>query len=71
MAGPSKKQTSKRDRELERAERERLETALEVGLLGTFPASDAVAVTQPVAEPTVHRGPEMISFMRVAREAAV
>jgi hypothetical protein len=49
-----KKQTSARDRELERAERERLETALEAGLLGTFPASDAVAVTQPVAEPNVH-----------------
>jgi shikimate kinase len=29
------------------AERDRLEKALEEGLLGTFPASDAVAVVQP------------------------
>ena len=29
------------------AERDRLEKALEEGLLGTFPASDAVSVVQP------------------------
>jgi len=35
------------DRKKEK-ERQRLEKALEEGLEGTFPASDAVAVTEPV-----------------------
>jgi hypothetical protein len=36
-------------------EHERLEAALEAGLEGTFPASDAVAVTQPVPERYIDR----------------
>jgi hypothetical protein len=47
MSLSSKKLTSRRDRERKKAEQERLEAALEEGLKGTFPASDAVAVTQP------------------------
>jgi hypothetical protein len=37
-------------KEQQDAERDRLEAALEAGLEGTFPASDAVAVTQPAPE---------------------
>jgi hypothetical protein len=47
MAFGSKGLTSRQDREHKKAEQERLEAALEEGLKGTFPASDAVAVTQP------------------------
>jgi hypothetical protein len=50
MALISKGLTSRRDRERKKAEQERLEAALEEGLKGTFPASDAVAVTQPAPE---------------------
>jgi hypothetical protein len=50
MAFGSKGLTSKQDREHKKAEQERLEAALEEGLKGTFPASDAVAVTQPAPE---------------------
>ena len=41
---------SRRDKELKKAERLRLEAALEEGLKDTFPASDAVAVIQPAPE---------------------
>jgi hypothetical protein len=40
----------KSDKEQKDTEHERLEAALEAGLEGTFPASDAVAVTQPAPE---------------------
>jgi hypothetical protein len=50
MALSSKELTLRRDRERKKAEQERLEAALEEGLKGTFPASDAVAVTQPAPE---------------------
>jgi hypothetical protein len=50
MAFGSKGLTSKQDREHKKAEQERLEATLEEGLKGTFPASDAVAVTQPAPE---------------------
>jgi hypothetical protein len=50
MAFGSKGLTSRQDREHKKAEQERLEAALEEGLKGTFPASDAVAVTQPAPE---------------------
>jgi hypothetical protein len=50
MALSSKELTSRHDRERKKAEQERLEAALEEGLKGTFPASDAVAVTQPAPE---------------------
>jgi hypothetical protein len=50
MALSSKGLTSRRDRERKKAEQERLEAALEEGLKGTFPVSDAVAVTQPAPE---------------------
>jgi hypothetical protein len=42
------RERSKPDKEEQDAERNRLEAALE--LEGTFPASDAVAVTQPAPE---------------------
>jgi hypothetical protein len=50
MAFSSKGPRSGRDKEQKKADRERLEAALEEGLKGTFPASDAVAVTQPAPE---------------------
>jgi hypothetical protein len=53
MAFSSKGLTSRRDKRTnshKKAEQERLEAALEEGLKGTFPASDAVAVTQPAPE---------------------
>jgi hypothetical protein len=50
MAFPSNGREPKQDKESQHAERQRLEAALEAGLEGTFPASDAVAVTQPRAE---------------------
>lgn len=50
MAFPSDGRKSKQDKESQHAERQRLEAALEEGLEGTFPASDAVAVTEPRAE---------------------
>jgi hypothetical protein len=50
MAFTSNARSAKRAKEQKNAERERLEAALEEGLEGTFPASDAVAVTQPRAE---------------------
>ena len=36
-------------------ERDRLEMALEIGLEDTFPASDPVAVVQPIPSPEVNR----------------
>ena len=50
MAFNSKGSRSSRDKEQKKAERCRLEAALEEGLKDTFPASDAVAVTQPAPE---------------------
>jgi hypothetical protein len=50
MAFASRERTAKPDKEQQDAEGERLEAALEAGLEGTFPASDAVAVTQPAPE---------------------
>ena len=50
MAFSSTRLRSRRDKELKEAERRRLEAALEEGLKETFPASDAVAVTQPAPE---------------------
>ena len=46
----SSKGSRSRDKEQKKAERCRLEAALEEGLKGTFPASDAVSVTQPAPE---------------------
>jgi hypothetical protein len=45
----------KSDKEQTDAEHERLEAALEAGLEGTFPASNAVAVTQPAPERYIDR----------------
>jgi hypothetical protein len=53
MAFRSKRVTSQRDKELKKAEQERLEAALEEGLKDTFPASDAVAVIQPAPERSI------------------
>ena len=51
MTFTSKGRGLKPHQEQKDAERKRLEeAALEAGLEGTFPASDAVAVTQPIAE---------------------
>ncbi len=50
MAFPSKGRKSKQEKEQKNAELECLEAALEAGLEGTFPASDAAAVTQPARE---------------------
>ncbi len=50
MAFTSNGRKPKQDKESQQAERQRLEAALEEGLEGTFPASDAVAVTQPTSE---------------------
>jgi len=50
MAFASRERRCKPDKEQQDAERDRLEAALEAGLEGTFPASDAVAVTQPAPE---------------------
>ena len=50
MAFSSKGSRSRRDKEQKKAERCRLEAALEEGLKDTFPASDAVAVIQPAPE---------------------
>jgi hypothetical protein len=49
------RERTKPDKEQQEAERDRLEAALEAGLEGTFPASDAVAVTKPA--PERHIGP--------------
>ena len=51
MAFTSKGPRSRWDKEQKEAEQERLEAALEEGLEGTFPASDADAVTQPATRP--------------------
>jgi hypothetical protein len=48
MARSSTKQPKPDIERKKRNERQRLERALEVGLEETFPASDAVAVTEPV-----------------------
>jgi hypothetical protein len=48
MARSSSKQPKPDIETKKRNERQRLEKALEVGLEETFPASDAVAVTEPV-----------------------
>jgi hypothetical protein len=53
MAFSSTGLRSRRHKALKEAERRRLELALEEGLKDTFPASDAVAVTQPVPERTI------------------
>jgi hypothetical protein len=45
---PAKPDIEKRKKKKKQNERRRLERALEVGLQETFPASDAVAVTEPV-----------------------
>jgi hypothetical protein len=50
MAFNSKVRKAKRDRQQSKADQQRLEAALEEGLKGTFPASDAVAVIQPAPE---------------------
>jgi hypothetical protein len=50
MAFTSKERRPKSDKEQKDVEHERLEAALEAGLEGTFPASDAVAVTQPARQ---------------------
>jgi hypothetical protein len=49
MTFTSKGRGLKPHQEQKDAERKRLEAALEAGMEGTFPASDAVAVTQPIA----------------------
>ena len=51
MAFSSTKLRPRRDHELK--ERRRLEAALEEGLKDTFPASDAVAVTQPAPDRSI------------------
>ena len=53
MAFSSKGSGSSRDKEQKKAERWRLEAALEEGLKDTFPASDAVAVIQPAPERSI------------------
>jgi hypothetical protein len=53
MAFSSTRLRSRRGKELKKAERLRLEAALEEGLKDTFPASDAVAVIQPVPERSI------------------
>jgi len=53
MAFTSKGLRSGRNKEEKNPEKERLEAALEEGLEGTFPASDAIAVIQPVRERTI------------------
>jgi hypothetical protein len=53
MAFSSKGLTSRKDKQQKKVEQERLEAALEEGLKGTFPASDAVAVTQPAPERSI------------------
>jgi hypothetical protein len=55
MAFTSKVRRPKSDKEQKDLEHERLEAALEAGLEGTFPASDAVAVTQPAPERYIDR----------------
>jgi hypothetical protein len=47
MAITAKERGPKRTQRHEKTERQRLEAALEEGLEETFPASDAVAVTEP------------------------
>jgi nicotinate phosphoribosyltransferase len=50
MAAVQKAERRKRSIKKEETKKQRLERALEEGLKGTFPASDAVAVTEPVPE---------------------
>ncbi len=50
MASTRRARKTTRDRKQKDAERRRREAALEEGLKETFPASDAVAVVQPVPE---------------------
>jgi hypothetical protein len=50
MAFSSKVRRARRDKQQSKADQRRLEAALEEGLKGTFPASDAVAVIQPAPE---------------------
>ena len=74
MAFNSIGQRSRRGKELKKAERLRLEAALEEGLKGTFPASDAVAVTQPAPERSIFQDIELtqacIEQDRVRRQQA-
>ena len=66
MAFSSKRVTCQQDKELKKAEQERLEAALEEGLKDTFPASDAVAVIQPAPERSIS-DVEQVSVPRTAR----
>ncbi len=50
MASTRKGRKAKRGQKQKDAERQCLEAALEEGLKETFPASDAVAVTEPAPE---------------------
>jgi len=65
---------SRRGKELKKAERLRLEAALKEGLKGTFPASHAVAVTQPAPERSIFQDIELtqacIEQDRVRRQQA-
>ncbi len=50
MPSTRRARKTKHHRKQKGAERRGLEEALEEGLKGTFPASDAIAVVQPVPE---------------------
>jgi nicotinate phosphoribosyltransferase len=58
MAAVQKAERRKRSVMKEKAKKKRLERALEEGLKGTFPASDAVAVTEPAPERPGENGNE-------------
>ena len=49
--GPKGEKEDKQNRQRKEHRRQRLERALEQGLEETFPASDAVAVTEPARTP--------------------
>jgi hypothetical protein len=67
MAFSSTRLRSRRGKEPKKAERLRLEAALEEGLKDTFPASDAVAVIQPVPERSILQDIELTPSLRVLR----
>jgi hypothetical protein len=56
MSSGRQTKRSKRDTEGRESRKERLEKALEEGLEETFPASDAVAVTEPAPTPPGNDG---------------
>ena len=56
MTRTSKAKRAKRGVANQESRRERLERALEEGLVETFPASDAVAVTEPAPTPPGNDG---------------